>query len=138
MSIQRRLTAWALEIFCEALGTVVILMAVVTAPTDYRHLVHEFQLSQFAGITFAVLAMFGMTGYVVTTGLVAAWWRTLGYWFYPAMSALLYVIHSQFFFWSSGGLNWRERWLISSFGACLAFSCAWIGNAVMKRRAGSL
>jgi hypothetical protein len=136
--VLRRFVAWLIEMAGDAFGTCLILIALAfwEATPGTRN---DLSGRMILGISAVVLIEFAMTGYLVTTAMFGLGFRNRGRIFYPAISALLYLVHSSIFFVAVGNhLFDRRNLVIQISGACLAFACAFLGNRLLVRRAGQL
>jgi hypothetical protein len=85
-----------------------------------------------------ILFYFGVTGYLFTTVYAALKLRARSKWAYPAALAVLYFIHSQFFFIGIGNAVLSRFLVISVGGACVAFFSGALGNRLIARRSGDV
>ena len=95
MVILKRLTVWLVERCVEAL-----LLGVVFGYLLLRNFSSVFpDLWRLAGIVAVVLFVHG---YYVTTALFGVVWRSRKSWVYPAIAAVLLVIHTRILFSRAG------------------------------------
>ena len=125
-------TVWLLEIVGEAVGTAALFF-IIPAFQDFSGAIHEFRLRPLAGIAVMVLIEFGLTGYLVTTALASAFLRRRGTLVYPAISAALYLVHSEIFFVLAGNrlVQMNSSLAIQILGASIAFGCTFTGNRMI-------
>jgi hypothetical protein len=134
----KRFVVWLLEMICGALGTglVLFVLAFVEAAPGSRN---DFSIRMVLGMSAVVLTEFVLTGYLVTTAIFGIGLRDKGRWLYPAVTAVLYLIHSSIFFVGAGNpLLLKRDLIIQCGGACLASGCAWMGNSLLVRWTGKL
>lgn len=98
--ILRMLSIWLLEVVGEASGTCLILIASAFVQSWHQKLPlkNDLSLHMFFGITFAVVFMFAVTGYLATTLISRFALRGELRRFYPCVCAGLYLVHSTIFF----------------------------------------
>ena len=127
----KRLAVWFLEISCEALLLSLLLIG-LSVP---------FQPGQF-GLGAELLSSFGVianwlfwrTGYLFTTAIVAVFFRGQKLWVYPAVAALLFVIHIEIVMVKLGSdLASTYGILIPAAGACIVFACTFAGSLILRR-----
>jgi hypothetical protein len=130
MVILKRLTVWLVERFVEALlfGA---LFGYLLLP-NFRNVFPD--LWRLTGIVAVVLFIHG---YYVTTGLFGIVWRSRKSWVYPAIAAVLLVIHTRILFARAGSDFTPETRAMelpfAMVGACIAFGCSFVGSRVLKK-----
>jgi hypothetical protein len=127
----RKLSVWLLEVAGEAFGTCLILIAsgIVQSWHEKPPLNNDVSLHIFFGITFAIVFMFAVTGYLATTLISRFALRGELRRFYPYVCAGLYLVHSTIFFVGGGNAISRPNDLIIQIGgAFLTLACAFGGN----------
>jgi hypothetical protein len=76
-------------------------------------------------------------GYYVTTAFFGAVWRSRKPWLYPAIAAVLFVIHTRVIFARAGSEFTPEGKAIelpfAMVGACIVFGCSFAGGCVLKK-----
>ena len=93
VSVTRRFSVWVIE-----MALVLLLLAAVTLAVagDSKQWSRgdDFLL---ALVWTAFVFMVG-SGYLITTGLLAVFFRSRSPWLYPTLAALLFVVHDQLFY----------------------------------------
>jgi len=126
MLILKRLAVWLLETSCETL----LLGLFLTVFLGFDQHAFGKALLFYAG---AVAFMAYTTGYLLTTVIVRAVWRSQRLWLYPIVSTVPFFIHSQIFFVASGGSTPSERLWIRAAGACIVFACTFAGTFALQK-----
>jgi hypothetical protein len=126
MLIVKRLIVWLLERLIEALFLGGLL----------GFLLH-LSLRPFWVYALAVGIVLFMHGYYLTTAFFALVWRNTKWWFYPAITAALFVAHAHFaFLRGKHDLSPEARAIELPFlvgGACLASACSFAGERVLSK-----
>ena len=125
MLILKRLAVWLLETLCETL--LLGLFLTVFFGFD-QHAFGKDLLIYASGVVF----LFFTTGYLLTTAILRAVWRSQRLWLYPIISTVLFFIHSQIFFVDSGGSTPSEKLWIRAAGACIVFACTFAGPFALQ------
>jgi hypothetical protein len=124
---------WFFEVSLAAIATCAILVALAfvhSTPGD----VNDVSLRPVVGITLMVFIQFGMTGYLVTTGIIGTFFRFKRYFPYPLAVGVLYFIHSTIFFLAVGNHFFdKQNLIIQISGTFSAFLCALAGNQLLRR-----
>jgi hypothetical protein len=127
MLILKRLTIWAAEIISQAVLLGLLLIALLGFDR------HAFGKSLLIYAN-AILVMFFLTGYLVTTGISRAVWRGRRPWLYSAVATVLFLIHFEVLSISVGSaFEPRDRVRIWMTGACIAFLSTLAGTAVLQK-----
>jgi len=119
---QKRITIWFLETGCEALLISVLLL----------ELFGPGRLSvsrDLAAAFFGTLFFFFTTGYLLTTAIADALWRSRRVWLYPVVASVLFCLHLQILFMVAGGWSSAERLPVRVVGPCIVFVCTYVGSA---------
>jgi hypothetical protein len=122
--VLKRIIAWS----CETAAEAVLLggLLVILSGTGRHGLVKDLE---FAIIATLFVFMLG-SGYLVTTALVGVVWRSKRVWLYPAIAAVLFIVHLQF---SATGWTSSEKLPIQGAGACIVFACTLAGNYLLRK-----
>ena len=123
MLILKRLAVWLLETLSEAV-LVGAFLSVLAWADD----------STFRGLLLlitgtAVLFMVG-SGYLLTTAIFGVVWRSQRLWLYPAVAAVLFISHVQFYV-----TGWETSLMlqVQAGGACIVFACTFVGNCILRK-----
>jgi hypothetical protein len=82
----------------------------------------------------AVLFMFFMTGYLLTTVLFRSFWKAQATWSYPVIAVVLFSSHFEILSLGVGGaFDPADRLLVRVAGACLTFSCTYLGSYFLQQ-----
>ena len=131
VSVTRRFSVWVTE-----MALVLLLLAAVTLAVagDSKQWSRgdDFLL---ALVWTAFVFMVG-SGYLITTGLLAVFFRSRSPWLYPTLAALLFVVHDQLFYtgWTVPDLSHVQ---LQIAGACIVFACTFVGTWILRRWAQS-
>jgi hypothetical protein len=129
--VLKRLTVWLFETSFEAFLLWFLLLLVFTYGSEriYGRDVWS-GLVAISGVLGVFMAEFG---YLLTTGVVRAFWTNRTPWLHPTISVVLFSIHLQIFFLVSGDLYPFERLWINAGGACIVFACTFAGGYLLRR-----
>ena len=116
----KRFVIWLVETLCQ----VPLLIALLLATFGLSQGVRLFELRL---LLFAVLVFMVGSGYVVTTAIVGTFFRSRTPWLYPAITALLFIIHEQFFI-TGWELPTSDHIQIQAGGASLVFATTFVGG----------
>jgi hypothetical protein len=125
MMVLKRLTVWSCETLCEA--------ALITA---FLTLLWRGQgrssVSDDLGLIFVDTAFVFMigSGYLLTTAIFGVVWRSPSVWVYPAVAAVLFILHVQFF---ADGWTGSTKIPVQMGGACIVAFCTCVGNQLLRR-----
>ena len=129
----KNLLVWLFEVLLESIATCAILVALAFVHRTPGR-VNDLSLRPVVGITLMILIQFGLTGYLVTTGIVGIFFRFVRYLPYPLAVGVLYFIHSTIFFLAAGNHFFdKQNLIIQICGTCTAFLCAFAGNKLVGR-----
>jgi hypothetical protein len=129
--ISKRMVVWLLERSCEVLLLYPLLYIFSTlfyGPTRGKTSAREV-IFILVGISVLFMAK---SGYLLTTAILRILWTNRTPWLHPAISVALFLIHLQVFFFATGGVNLSERLAIRAGGACIVFSCTFVGGYVLR------
>jgi hypothetical protein len=126
MLILKRLLVW----FIETLLEVLLLGLALVGLVGYDP--HAFVKSLGFYVTGILLFSF-TTGYLVTTVVARAVWRSNRLWTYSATAGLLYLFHSEIFFRITGGSTRPEQFSMQAAGTCVVFACSFVGTLALRR-----
>jgi hypothetical protein len=131
--LEKRITVWCLETGCTAL-LVSVLLVVFSPPYDLNPLglLRDLAFGFFAALTF-----FFTSGYLLTTALADAFWRSKGSWLYPLVVFMLFSVHLQLLFLVASGWTSGERLPVRIAGPCFAFACAYVGGCFLRKPVAS-
>ncbi len=91
-------------------------------------------LKELSLYSSGVLLVFFTTGYLLTTIIVRAFWRSWALWSYPAVATILFQIHFQIMNVRLGGaFAPSDRLRVQVAGGCIVFACTFIGSVVLRR-----
>ena len=138
MSKFRSFAVWILEMLCEAVGTTLwmgLLAFLQYGPDRSQHTYPYGYLGVIVGVSGVVLLEFTLTGYLLTTLLLALSLPRRQWLAYPSASSGLYFIHSSIFFVLAGNrlLN-KDNLAIQVGGACIAFMLTSFGDRLRRVR----
>jgi hypothetical protein len=126
MLILKRLAVWLLETTCETL----LMGLFMTVFFGFDRHAFGMALLFYAS---AVALMSYTTGYLLTTAILRAVWKSQRLWLYPIVSTVPFFIHSQIFFVDSGGSTPSEKLAIRAAGACIVFACTLAGTFALQK-----
>jgi hypothetical protein len=132
---KKRITIWFLELQCQALllSVLCIILSLPKGPREegiFRDLVLGFNF---------VSTLFYSTGYLLTTAILAVFWRGQRLWFYPVIAATLFSIHLQILFFALGDVPSSEKLPVRLAGPCIVIASTLVGGYFLRRwdRTGS-
>jgi hypothetical protein len=124
--ILKRFTVWLLE---TSLGALLLGLALTSI---FGHDQNAF--ARGLGLFVSGIVLFSFTtGYLLTTVVARIVWKGQKLWSYSAIAAVLFLIHSEFFFVVSGGSTRSQKLLIQAVGACVVFACTFLGSVVPQK-----
>lgn len=127
MLILKRLVVWLLETSCEVL--LLSLFLIFYHGSD-QHASAKDVLVLAASTAF----MFFTTGYLLTTALFRAFWRSQRLWFYSAIATTLFLFHFEILNVVAGGVfESPERLWIRVAGACIVLACTLAGSYALRK-----
>jgi hypothetical protein len=78
--------------------------------------------------------LFFSTGYLLTTIILRAMWRTPKPWLYAAAATALFFIHFEIMNVAArGAFEPPARFRIRVAGACIVFACTFVGSMALRR-----
>lgn len=127
---QKRITTWFLETACEAflLSLLLIVLSLSDGPSSLGF------IRDLAFWFFASLILFFTTGYLLTTAIADALWRSKRVWLYPFVASILFSLHLQIVFLVAGGWSSVERLPVRIAGPCIVFICTYIGSSFQLKQ----
>ena len=126
MLVLKRLAVWFFEIVFEALLIGLLLIG------TYGYDKHAFGKDLLI-YAVAVLYMFFLAGYILSTAVSRAVWRGRKLWPYPAIGMILFLIHFEIMNIGIGGaFAPSDRLRIRAAGACIVFICTFAGSVVLR------
>jgi hypothetical protein len=128
---KKRITVWFLETQCE-----VLLLSVLCTYLSFFNGHGPDGFFRELVISFLVLStLFLATGYLLTTAIIAAFWRGHRLWLYPVFAAVLYSIILQILLFLLSDLNSSEKQEILTVrlaGPCIVFLCTFVGGYFLR------
>ena len=126
-----RVAIWFLEIAAEALLLgifIVVWMTIQDGDVDASLVKAPFILA------FAILWMFLITGYLLTTFIARVVWRGQSLWLYPCLAGLLFFIHFEIMNYGVGGaFDRKDRFVIRMVGISITLICTFAGSLQLRR-----
>lgn len=130
MLILKRLAVWLIETAAEA----VLLSLFMNTWWGYSDPVKRGFLFQLFGWAWIILTVFMLgSGYLITTAILRAAWKSKKLWTYSAASAVLVLVHLQIFFFVASGWTTYERLPVQVASACIVFACTFIGGRILQK-----
>jgi hypothetical protein len=127
MLMPKRMVVWLLETSCEALLLSLFLIVL------YGYDQHAFGRALLA-FANGVALLFFTTGYLLTTAIVRAVWRSQRLWLYPVIATVVFLIHFEILNVGIGGaFEPPERLRIRLAGACVLFACTFAGGWILRK-----
>jgi hypothetical protein len=131
--ILKRLAVWSIEILCEAL-LLMVFLTIVWREAGQSSLMDDLLLA-FWGTVFVFMVG---SGFLLTTAIFGVFLRGQNPWVYPAIAAMLFIVHEQFLFtgWKSPDASHLQT---QAAGACIVFACTFLGGWFLRKwmQAGS-
>ena len=131
--ILKRLVVWLLETSLQALLLGLFLIVL--------HGYDEHAFGKDLSFYFNMIALlFFTTGYLLSTAIIRAIWKSRGLWSHPAIVAVLFLIHFEILNVGAGGaFEPPERLRLRVAGTCIAFVCTFVGGCFLRKwvRAGN-
>ncbi|MFO0284241.1 MAG: hypothetical protein ACK532_20270 [Acidobacteriota bacterium] len=127
MLFLRRLTVWFCETLCEATLITVFLTLLWWGEGEGRSSLSDSLGLIFVGTPFVFMVG---SGYLITTALFGVVWRSPIAWVYPAVAAVLFVLHVRFF---ADGWTAETKIPVQVGGACIVAACTFVGNQLLRR-----
>jgi hypothetical protein len=132
---KKRITIWFLELQCQAI-LLSVLCIILSSRSGFWEdsIVREFVF----GFNF-VSTLFYSTGYLLTTAILAIFWRGQRLWLYPTIAAALFSIHLQILFFALADATSSEKLPVRLIGPYIVFVCTLLGGCLLRRwvRVGS-
>jgi hypothetical protein len=123
----KRLTIWLFETSFEAM--LLGLTMVVLFGYDTQHFAGG--LLVYAGF---IMIFFFLTGYLLTTVIFRAFWKSRSLWQYSAIATGLFLLHFEILNIGIGGaFAPHERYRVLGTGLCIAFACTYVGTFVLNK-----
>jgi hypothetical protein len=127
MLILKRLAVWLLETSFEVF--LLSLFLTVFLGFDQHALFREILV--FAG---GIVLVFTTTGYLLTTAIFRACWKSQKVWSYPAIASVLFLVHFEILDLGIRGVfEPSDRPAIRVAGVCIALTCTVAGSFVLRR-----
>jgi hypothetical protein len=128
MLMSKRLVVWLLEIAIEALSLGLVLAFL------FGYDQHAFG-KDLLTYTIAIIFMFFITGYLLTTAISRAFWNVQKLWSYPVLAVTPFLIHFEILNLGVGGaFAPPDRLRIVCAGVCVVFACALAGSLSLRLR----
>jgi hypothetical protein len=91
-------------------------------------------LGDVLALAFAILFIFTTTGYLLTTGILRAFWKNPQIWLYPFAATILFLIHFELFnITVDGAFKAPNRTPVLVAGLCITFVCTLGGGSVLRK-----
>jgi hypothetical protein len=82
----------------------------------------------------AIMLMFCVTGYLLTTVLFRSLWRGRATWSYPVIAVALFSVHFEILNLGLGGaFDPPDRVLVRTAGAAITFVCTYVGSTLLQQ-----
>lgn len=122
--MSRRIWIWLFETVCEfPLLTAALLL--LSEPIELIN--RGISLAELRFLSLGAIVLMVGSGYVLTSAVVATWFRWKSFWIYPMLVASLFVLHQQFLL-----AHWRRPEVsdmqLQLAGACVVFLCSFVGS----------
>jgi hypothetical protein len=129
MRILKRLVVWFLETSSEVL----LLCSFLGVFSTFAYGAGDVRTRDVFAFLVAISVVFmAQFGYLLTTVIVRILWTNRTPWLHPVVSAVLFSIHLQIFFFVTRGLHLSERLAINVGGACVVFACTFAGGQALR------
>jgi hypothetical protein len=125
---KKRITVWFVETQCEAL-LLSVLCVILSWPDGPKQ--DGFFHSVVAGFMI-VSTLFFSTGYMLTTAIVATFWRARRMWLYPTIAAAVFSFHLEMFFFVLPDTVEAEKLTVRIAGPCIVFACTLVGSYFLR------
>jgi hypothetical protein len=125
---KKRIAVWFVETQCEAL-LLSVLCVILSLPNGPKR--DGIPRSIVFGF-MAVSTLLFSTGYVLTTAIVATFWRARRLWLYPTIAAAVFSIHLEMFFFVVPDTIEVEKLTVRIAGVCIVFACTLVGGYFLR------